>query len=270
MPPYNGQPGVAHDGTPVVYVESLGRAVPASTAKAYGVTPRAKPTTGPNGRMDAITQDPAYRTRTANDQAVIDRKLLGAATADETKGYNEFETARGASAILDRKPPLGSAPNLRIALGRSPIGDLMGGAFGIPSKAETADLESLRSAAGGKTLGDVGLLHGPLSDKDIAFLKTMSYDPGGTPEYNRRVVEAQKWASKRKAAYGAAMRAWDAKLGSPQAVNANGQSFQNWWAGYSETKLPQPGVPASPRAAGNAALKAKSAGSGPVFEGWAN
>lgn len=42
--PVDGQPGTAPDGTPVVWSAKLNRAVPAATAKAFGVTGFTKPT----------------------------------------------------------------------------------------------------------------------------------------------------------------------------------------------------------------------------------
>ena len=54
----------------------------------------------------------------------------------------------------------------------------------------------------------MGQLKGPLSDRDIAFLKTLQYNINSNRESNMRVAMAQQWAAKRQAAYAAALRKW--------------------------------------------------------------
>lgn len=63
--PYDGQPGTAKDGTPVLWVASLGRAVPVPAAKGLGV--RAKPQGG--GEQDI---DPQAFHRSQDSVRAID------------------------------------------------------------------------------------------------------------------------------------------------------------------------------------------------------
>jgi hypothetical protein len=125
-----------------------------------------------------------------------------------------------------------------------------GGMLGVPTREQTANIGAMGRLQNMGALGDSANLKGPMSDKDVAFLKGMQYDPTGTPEYNQTVIAAQKWAAQRQAAYGAALKSWTRTLGSPSALNANGLDFGTWWGQYSSQQLPPPGVarraPAAP------------------------
>jgi hypothetical protein len=105
-------------------------------------------------------------------------------------------------------------------------------------------------------LGQVGELKGPLSDRDVAFIKTLQYSPGASRTQNARVVEGQKWIAKRQAAYASALRTWTEKLGSPSALNGAGVSFDRWWGDYSTNALPPPGLGPRRTPAANAPRKA--------------
>jgi hypothetical protein len=260
--PYDGQLGTAHDGTPVVWVASLGRAVPVSAAKSMGVTPR--PAGAPGGvggaqGYDSAAASPAYQTRMAQARAAADLKHMTEATASQNEGYGNKQTALGAEALLADDTPTGLFAKQRIAAGKV-LGGTLGGVLGIPTTKQTANLENLQMLGNQGTLGQVKLLHGPLSDRDVMFLKTLQYDPGASRLQNQRVVAAQKWAADRQVAYGAAVRAWTKQLGSPTALNPSGVSFEQWWGEYAEKKLPRPGTTvATPRDQANQSLKAKSA-----------
>jgi hypothetical protein len=66
--PQDGQPGIAKDGTPVVWVASLNRAIPVAAAKAFGVRPRPNVTAG-GEPVDAKAFSRARDTITSVDDA---------------------------------------------------------------------------------------------------------------------------------------------------------------------------------------------------------
>lgn len=144
--------------------------------------------------------------------------------------------------MLDRGAPTGPMADFRIGAGKA-VGGALGFLPGIPTPEETRQLEQLRLIGSQGTLGDVGQLKGPLSEKELSFIQRLQVDPNATPETNRVVAETMKWTARRQAAYGAAMDRWRRELGSPSAANAEGLTFDAWWGRYAAQTLPQPGTP---------------------------
>ena len=119
------------------------------------------------------------------------------------------------------------------------------GALGSIPKSGLQDLTNLSTVKrlGGKAIfGDLELLKGAISDKDVKFLREQQVDPGKTREENQRIVKLMEWTGVRSKAYEGALNAWSNRLGSPSAKNANGQSFIGWWADWSEKNIPRPGI----------------------------
>jgi hypothetical protein len=258
--PYNGQPGRAKDGTPVVWVASVGAALPATEAKKYGVTPRtaAAGAGGPAG-YDAAQDTGDYQKKVAQARAAEDIKTLTAGRGAEHEAYQNEQDADYSASIV-KQAPSGFLGDARLMLGKSPLGKVAGGWFGVPNREDTVALEQLNEQGNRGALANTTMLKGPMSDKDVAFLKSLSYSINSTPEHNAKVAEAAKWASKRQAAYGASMRTWTQKLGSPSSLNPQGQDFEQWWGQWSGENLPRPGTqPITPRAMANGQLKQQSA-----------
>lgn len=254
--PYDGQTGVAKDGTPVVWVASLNRAVPVSAAKSLGVAPRAKAAGGGPAGYDAAADGGDYQKKMGQARAAADIKKLTTAAEMANEGYTNEQSALAARQLVDRTPT-GTFGGARLQAGKA-LGGVLGG-WGVPTPEQTHDMEDLNVLGNLGAMMNKDLLKGPMSNQDVKFLQSLSYNINSSREHNQLVAETQHWVSKRQAAYEAAMRAWTKNLGSPSALNGNGMSFEQWWGGWSGQNLPRPGTtPPSPRAKANEALKAKS------------
>jgi len=215
------------------------------------------PATAAPGGVD-LRNDPDYRKKQMGTLGQLAARRIDKADEGFNTGLDMVDSADQADALLDAGTPTGFGGTMQAGLGKA-LGGVLGGVGPIPTKAQTDNMLMLRRMGGKSLLQDVQFMKGALSNSDREFLASLQYSIGQTPGYNRKVAEAQRWAGKKATAYGAAMRAWTDKLGSPDARNANGLSFPLWWAQWSREKLPPPGVEApSQRAAQNAQLKAKS------------
>lgn len=205
------------------------------------------------GAYDAVSSSKKYRDTLAAERAKDDIKRLQDASQGARDAYGMEGTADRGLELL-KKTPVGPAADLRITLGRAVGGTPLSMLPGIPDREQTANLETFRTIGSQGALGDVSKLKGPLSEKELAFIRRMQADPAASYEYNKRVLEAQKWAARRQAAYGTALRRWTTNLGSPSALNPKGQSFDDWWGSYAGQAIPQPGLerpkpaPAAPTA----------------------
>ena len=212
----------------------------------------------PIGQPGGAQGSEIYMSTLGKDQAKADVKRLEAATDLQQQGYGAEATALQAESLLPRTP-VGAWSGVAEDIGRKvPV---LQGLLGVPSAEEIGNLGAYKRLQSMGALGDAANLKGPMSDKDIAFLKGMQYDPQGTREFNQQVIAAQKWAAKRQTAYGAALKSWTRTLGSPSAVNADGLDFGSWWGKYSSEQLPPPGVPR------RAAAPASAPAAGPVKKG---
>jgi hypothetical protein len=223
-------------------------------SRQYGTTVAVNPVTGKRIRWSGTTAgkpDKVYAETRARERAKDDADMLEQARMMERDAYGLEATAKRAEQILP-KTPTGPLANFRIEAGRALQAVPFAGVLPlVPSADETANLEELRRLGSLGALGDVSKLKGPLSEKELAFIEQMQLDPNATKRNNARTAEYMKWVARRQAAYGRAMRAWEARLGSPTAMNANGLSFDAWWGRYASEKLPAPGVkPAAPAANG--------------------
>lgn len=108
-------------------------------------------------------------------------------------------------------------------------------------------LGGIELASSSKALEAAQDMKGALSDKDIAFLKSMSYGLGKSSAENRDVARLAQWAGMKAKGYQAARSAWESKLGTADTRNARGQTFADWWGSYSEQRYPRPNFGAGER-----------------------
>lgn len=192
-----------------------------------------------------------YADTLARERAKSDIKRLERAGESYRQAFSTEATAQRAEALLNDDTPTGPMADFRIDLGKT-VGSALGGVPsllpGIPNRRQAQNLEELRNIQSQGALGDVAQLKGPLSEKELAFIQRLQVDPNATQSTNRRVIEAQKWAARRQAAYGAALDRWTRVTGSPSALGRDGQTFDSWWAQYSAREIPPPWA-AQPRRA---------------------
>lgn len=194
---------------------------------------------GPNGQWQTQGggMGAEYARVEAKEQAKYDVDRYASAMSGRNEAYGREAIADEALGLL-QTAPTGPNSELRSDLGRRGLGWLPW----VPNRDEAIDMERLRQIGSEGVLGTVGELKGPLSDRDVMFLREMQINPDATPETNRNVAQAHRWAARRQAAYGSAMSRWRRDLGSPSARNAQGLSFDDWWADYSARELPRPGA----------------------------
>lgn len=176
-----------------------------------------------------------YQERYDRIRADKDIARLESAGEGARMGLAMEDSANQAQYWLDHGADPGFLGDIRMQAGR---------AFG----GQSSPLENFNRVASGMALDNVGKLKGPLSDKDIAFLRSTVIDVNSSAPANRAAIEAQRWAARRGAAYEAALQEWSRKLGRPSALNAEGLSFDRWWGQYASERLPQPGGAARPAA----------------------
>jgi hypothetical protein len=199
-----------------------------------------------------------YMKQIAKSRAVADMKRLTDAQTTEQQAYENETTALGAEQVL-KNTPTGLFADQRVGLGKALGGGWLGGKLGIPSTEQVANMETLQRLGAAGVLGQVGQLKGPLSDRDVAFVQSMNYDPEKSKLDNQRMVETQKWVAKRQAAYAASLSKWTEMLGSPSATNKDGMTFDRFWGQYSAKALPRPDI-ARAMTAGKTQVPQRTAG----------
>lgn len=212
--PREGQTGTLPDGTRVVYR---------------------------GGRIEPLNSTPYTKAfeqkRAQGDINKIERAIDGVQTADSL-----IATSGQARKLLDEGVPTGGFSETRLGLGKkigNNVTSALTGGF-IPNKPTTAKMERFQQLTNEAVLGDVGKLKGPLSDRDITFLKDTQAGLGTTPDGNRRALAAREWAATRLAAYESALQSWTQKLGAPSATNPRGQSFDAWFSSWANQNIPAP------------------------------
>jgi len=159
-----------------------------------------------------------------------------------------------------REPPTGTTGPLQTWLGKTgPLAPLRG-SFGIPTEEQTGKGERLERLGAVVTFENMANMKGALSNKDLEFLRSLSYGTRASRLSNAQMAQAQAWMGARQKAYAEAQDEWRAKLGSPAAVNAQGKDFGDWWDDYAAQAIPNPLVnQRSPKEQANVALKRQSA-----------
>lgn len=194
-----------------------------------------------NGRMEPLNSTPYTKKfeekRAQSDLTKIDQAAEGVRTADSL-----IATSGQARQLLNEGIPTGGFADMRLDLGKKiggPIANALSLGF-IPNKDTTAKMERFQQLTNEAVLGDVSKLKGPLSDRDIMFLKDTQAGIGSTPQGNKRALAAREWAAARLAAYESGLQSWTQKLGAPSATNPRGQSFDAWFSSWSSQNLPPP------------------------------
>lgn len=188
-------------------------------------------------KSEGVYEEAFARKRAASDISKIDRATEGVQTADSL-----ISTSGQARQLLDQGVPTGGFAETRLGLGRkvgNAFTNAITGGF-IPDKPTTAKMERFQQLTNEAVIGDVGKLKGPLSDRDIMFLKDTQAGIGSTPEGNKRALAAREWAATRLSAYESALQSWTKKLGAPSALNPRGQSFDAWFSGWASQNIPPP------------------------------
>lgn len=119
----------------------------------------------------------------------------------------------------------------------------------IIAKPFSADLQSLDRLGQAGVFGDLDKLKGPMSDKDIAFLRSQQVSSTNWGKENGRIVDLMRWSATRSQEYEAGLNAWTNRLGSPSARNGQGMSYDAWWAKWSQENLPRPDISGGPKKA---------------------
>ena len=190
----------------------------------------------------AAAMPAAYAQAFATQKAASDIKKIDAAGEGVQTADSLTATSGQARQLLDEGVPTGTFAGTRMNIGRAIGNDVtstLTGGF-IPNRKTVAKMERFEQLTNEAVLGDVSKLKGPLSDRDIMFLKDTQAGIGKTPEGNKRALAAREWAATRLKAYESAMQSWTQKLGSPSAVNARGQSFNAFFSGWASQNIPPP------------------------------
>lgn len=199
---------------------------PAPTAPA---TPGPRPVASGNIMQQQIGNK-SYTTKLASDVAARDATL----TTQAQEGAVQGALTKGrAKEIGDLLKQTSTGPGAYIGHGVKAL-------VGAPQ--DFTNLSTIKRLGGQGVFGDLDKLKGAISDKDVRFLREQQVDPGKFGGENQRIVDLMTWTGDRSKAYEAAMNAWANRLGSPSALNARGQSFQGWWARWSEENMPRPDV----------------------------
>jgi len=200
--PYEGQTGTAPDGTRVVF--RGGKAVP----------------------IEAVENPFAYAPKTAKyaEAMAAQRAKMDVAKMD---GATE---AAGQAGMINA-----NADQIQQLLRRTGTGPLA-----LIAKPFNSDLQSIDRLGQAGIFGDLGKLKGPMSDKDIAFLRSQQVSTQSPGQENQRVVDLARWSARRAQEYESGLNAWTNRLGSPSARNDRGQSYDGWWSTWSQQNLPRP------------------------------
>lgn len=171
-----------------------------------------------------------YNTQAGKDLASGDVAMQQAARASAVEGAQAKGRAKEIGALLKQTST-------------GPLAYLVHGAqAAVGAPKDLTNLSTIKRLGGQGVFGDLDKLKGAISDKDVRFLREQQVDPGKFGGENKRIVDLMTWTGDRSKAYEAAMNAWANRLGSPSALNARGQSFQGWWAQWSEENMPRPDV----------------------------
>lgn len=201
-----------------------GTAMPTAPA-----TPGPRPVASGNILQQQIGNK-TYNTKAAGELASADVAMQQAARASAVEGAQAQGRAKEIGALLNQTPT-------------GPLAYLVHGAkAAVGAPQDFTNLSTIKRLGGQGVFGDLDKLKGAISDKDVRFLREQQVDPGKFGGENQRIVNLMKWTGDRSKAYESAMNAWANRLGSPSALNARGQSFQGWWAQWSEENMPRPDV----------------------------
>lgn len=209
------------------------RARVAGTAPTAPATPRPAPS---GSVMEQQIGSKPYNTAAATELAKADNAMRLGARESAVQGAQASGRAKEIAGLL-RETATGPLAYAGYAV-----------ASPFTGPKNLTNLSTIKRLGGTGIFGDLDKLKGAISDKDVRFLREQQVDPSKFGGENQRIVNLMEWAGNRAKAYESAMNAWTNRLGSPSATNAQGQSFQGWWADWSEKNMPRPDI-AKPKAA---------------------
>jgi len=180
------------------------------------------------------SQQSSWRKANPFEAALENKKYADTAAVARAK-RDEAKVTAAADAVTQSAQTAALADQIQGLLRRQSTGP---GA--IVAKPFSADLQSLERLGQEGVFGNLDKLKGPMSDKDIAFLKSQSVSPTLWGKENQRIVDLMRWSAKRSQEYESGLNAWTERLGSPSARNAQGLSYDAWWAKWSQQNLPRP------------------------------
>ena len=161
-------------------------------------------------------------------------------TLDQKAANDVRDSRQNASGALSR---ISEAEGLINNLDNTPQG------FGIPTALKfggvgmsaqgRANTRNLERFAGTAAIQSAASLK-PLSNSDMAFLMAQQAGSGENRATNETFLRARQWADTKLAAKNASQDAWIKKLGSPNAMNGRGQSFETWWGSVENQIAPRP------------------------------
>lgn len=191
--------------------------------------------------LNKIEYGPGGRRAQWNGQSWVELPPVPQAVRDKNqKKIDEqtLETAR--QGALSASTNKATADELARLLKKNPTGQF----YQLPwiGGIRNADLQSIQRLGESGVFPDLSKLKGPLSDKDLAFLKGQQVSVTNYGNENMRIVNLMRWASDRAVKYEEAIQAWDKVLGSPNVPNRKGQSFQSWWNEYADKNIPRPDI----------------------------
>lgn len=261
--PQDGDIGTGPDGSLYRYDARLGRGVKVTAAQAAkgggGPLTRFAAPQGPGMALaNAVVNRPEYQAARIKGQAKRDEDRQGEIA---TGLKNAFDNERDVRSLEDvtRQAPSGAFADQREWVGKN-LGDVLGGLPVVPTREEGIALENLRGEGAQSTLANVKKLPGPLSEKELGFLQQLTVNAANTPERNQLVAKGARWANNRRAAYYGGMQAWQNQLGSADATNAKGETYDQWFGKWAAEKMPIPSLTVpSKRARANSEIKARSA-----------
>lgn len=112
------------------------------------------------------------------------------------------------------------------------------GSIGLSADQQTR-LGQLNRFSGAQMMGNAAALK-PLSNSDMSFLATQQAGVQYKPQTNVDALRSSQWGNAKALGKQAAMDAWINQLGSPNAMNKRGQSFNTWWSSVENNLYPPP------------------------------
>lgn len=165
-------------------------------------------------------------------------------TLDRLAAQNVSASRDNASGALSRIEEagdlIGAIQNNQMPSGFTAPLRLKAGGLGY-SRNQTANLRNLDRFAGTAAIGSAAALK-PLSNSDMAFLMQQQAGSRENEQTNLRFLQARQWADAKMLGKSAAQDEWIQRLGSPNAMNGRGQSFNTWWATVENQMYPPPNV----------------------------
>jgi hypothetical protein len=105
----------------------------------------------------------------------------------------------------------------------------------LSDKQRLTNMTQFEKLAAEGVLENVKKLPGPLSEKELAFLSRMTYDPEGLPEENLQTAKLRRTTANKLTKYAQAQQAWIDRFGSLRAKGDNGLNFNDFWSEWSKS-----------------------------------